>query len=455
MTTEFRSFDPSTGRLVTERPAATPAEIEAALNRSWTAFEGWSRAPVSERAAGLRRLAAALATDRERLAALMAEEIGKPIRQGRAEIEKCAWACTFAADSAEEWLAPELVETEARRSLVRYEPLGPILAIMPWNFPFWQVLRFGAGALAAGDTIVLKHAPNAPRCAEAVEGLFVAADLADRLVNVYAHVDSVEAILADRRIAGVTLTGSTRAGRLVAQMAARHLKPSVLELGGSDAFVVLADADLDAAAEVAASARLQNNGQSCIAAKRFIVEAPVADAFLERFRARLEAAVPGDPRDDATILGPMARRDLRDGLHGQVAASVRLGARCLLGGAVPERDGFWYPATLLTDVSPDLPVWEEETFGPVAAARVARDAEEAVALANHHRYGLGATLFTRDLDRAEQLGSRIRSGSVFVNGLVRSDPRLPFGGVGESGWGRELGRVGMRSFTLQKTVWVS
>lgn len=457
--TEFRSIDPATGHLALSRPEATPAEIEAALARVGAAQTAWAEAPLAERAAGLKRLAAVL---RARAAAdglMMAEEMGKPVTQGKGEAEKCAWACDFAAEHAEAWLAPDVVPTEARHSAVVRDPMGPILAIMPWNFPFWQLFRFGASALMAGNAIVLKHAPNVPRCAEAIAEIFAAADLPPGLlVNLNARVADIAGIIADPRIAAVTLTGSTRAGIAVAEAAGRALKPSVLELGGSDPFLVLRDADLDRAAAFAAKARLQNNGQSCIAAKRFIVEQSVAEGFIERFRAALAGYALGDPREAATLLGPMARRDLRDELALQVARSTAAGARCVLGGAAPERDGWWYPATLLVDSAPGQATWDDETFGPAAAVRVvpdAPDAAAAVAAANASIYGLGATVFTEDRDQGARVAARLRAGAVFVNDMVRSDPRVPFGGTRQSGWGRELGREGMLQFTHAKTVWIA
>jgi succinate-semialdehyde dehydrogenase/glutarate-semialdehyde dehydrogenase len=452
--TEFRSFDPRDASPRVERAEATASEIDRAITRVRAGFERWRRTALHERAEALQRLGTLLEDRSAPLGALMAAEMGKPVTQGVAEAKKCAWACRYAADKASEWLAPEVVATEAR-SEVHHEPMGPILAIMPWNFPFWQLFRFGASALAAGNTILLKHAPNVPECAEAILDVCREAGLDDgQVVNVFARVDQIEAILADRRVAGVTLTGSTRAGIAVASLAGKYLKPSVLELGGSDPFLVLSDADVDRAAAVAAGARLQNNGQSCIAAKRFIVEAPVAAAFIERLRSHLAAAVVGDPLDPSTGLGPMARRDLRDELHAQVARSVAQGARCVLGGAVPERPGFWYPATLLVDVTPGMPVWEEETFGPAAAVRVVRDAAEAVAVAAASPYALGASVWTADRDRARAIANDLPGGAVFVNAMVKSDPRLPFGGNGISGWGRELGREGMRAFTQTKTLWI-
>lgn len=454
--TEFRSIDPSTGRLVGERPEATPADLEAALSQSDAAFADWSRAPLETRAAALRSLGAVL---RRRAAAdglMMAEEMGKPFAQGKGEAEKCAWACEFAAEHAAAWLAPEHIATEAAASYVRHDPMGPVLAIMPWNFPFWQLFRFGASALMAGNTVILKHAPNVPRCAEAIVEIAREAGLPEGLiVSVNARVDQIEGLIADRRVAAVTLTGSTRAGQAVAAAAGRHLKPSVLELGGSDPFIVLEDADLDKAADVAARARLQNNGQSCIAAKRFIVVKSVAEAFVERFRATMETHTLGDPREAATKVGPMARRDLRDELADQVARSIAAGARCVLGGATPDRDGWWYPPTLLVDAGPGMAAWDDETFGPCAAVRVVDDAEAAIAAASASPYGLGAALWTQDRDRAAALAARLRCGAVFVNDLVRSDPRMPFGGTKMSGWGRELGREGMLQFTDVKSVWIA
>ncbi|MCL4752701.1 MAG: NAD-dependent succinate-semialdehyde dehydrogenase [Myxococcales bacterium] len=456
MLTEFRSVDPSSGRLVLERPEASASEVDAALTRSAAAFRAWSEEPIATRAASLRRLGATLRARAERDGMLMAEEMGKPVAQGKAESEKCALACEHAAEHAAAWLAPEPVPTEARASYVRHDPVGPILAIMPWNFPFWQLFRFGASALAAGNTIVLKHAPNVPRCAEAIVAACAEADLPEGLIlSLFARVDQLPGVIADDRIAAVTLTGSTRAGKTVAELAARALKPSVLELGGSDAFIVLADADLDQAAEVAARARLLNNGQSCIAAKRFIVERAVADDFVERFRSALAAHRVGDPRDPTTQVGPMALRDLRDELAGQVARSVAAGARVLLGAEAPARDGWWYPPTLLLGAGPGMAVWDEETFGPAAAVHVVEDARAAVRAANASPFGLGAAVWTADREQGARMAVELRCGAVFVNDLVRSDPRMPFGGTKQSGWGRELGREGMLELTDTKSVWIS
>ena len=453
---EFRSVDPSTGRLVSERPEATPAELEAALAQTSRAFAVWSNEPIEGRARVLHRLGAVLRSRATADATMMAEEMGKPFAQGKGEAEKCAWGCEFAAENAARWLASETIATEAHASFVRHEPMGPILAIMPWNFPYWQLFRFGASALMAGNSIVLKHAPNVPRCAEAIVDIAREAGLPEGLiVAVNARVDQIEGLLADERVAAVTLTGSTRAGQSVAALAGRYLKPSVLELGGSDPFLVLEDADLEQAAEVAARARLQNNGQSCIAAKRFIVVQAVAEAFVERLHAAMKLHPLGDPRDPATKVGPMARRDLRDELAAQIAQSIAAGARCVLGGIAPARDGWWYPPTLLVETGPGMAAWDDETFGPCAAVRIVADADAAVAAANATPFGLGASVWTQDRDRGAALAARLRCGAVFVNELVRSDPRMPFGGTKMSGWGRELGREGMLQFTDTKSVWVA
>jgi succinate-semialdehyde dehydrogenase/glutarate-semialdehyde dehydrogenase len=453
--TEFRSLDPRTGTFREERPDASAAELERALALAQTATQEWRGWPLPRRSETLKALADVLEAHAGALGALMADEMGKPVTQGIAEARKCAWACRHAATNAAAWLADEEVVTEARRTFVTREPLGVILAVMPWNFPLWQLFRFGASALMAGNTILLKHAPNVPRCAEAIVDVFAAAGAPPGILqNVFARVDDVAGLIADRRIAAVTLTGSTRAGRAVASLAGRHLKPAVLELGGSDPFVVLADADVERAANTAAAARLQNNGQSCIAAKRFIVQAAVADNFTERFRAYLAAAVVGDPADATTTLGPLARRDLRDDLHAQVEASVARGARCVLGGERPPRDGFWYPPTLLVDAGPGMPAWDEETFGPVAAVRVVADVDEAIAVANATPYALGASVWTNDREQGLHVARALRGGAAFVNAMVKSDPRLPFGGNADSGWGRELGREGLHAFTATRSFWI-
>jgi len=388
-------------------------------------------------------------------ARLMALEMGKPLAQGAAEAEKCAAACEYYAAQADVMLAPDERKTEARDSYVRFDPLGVVLAIMPWNFPFWQVFRFAVPSLMAGNTALLKHAPNVPQCATALAELFREAGFPEGVFqSLFVEPESVGSLIADNRVSAVTLTGSPKAGASVGEHAGRHLKRSVLELGGSDPFVVLEDADLPAAARHAAEARLINSGQSCIAAKRFIVVEKVADAFLERFGTELERHRVGDPLAPGTDIGPLARFDLRDGLHAQVEESCRRGAKLLFGGAVPAGPGAYYPVTLLTDVLPGQPAFDEETFGPVAAVMRARDERHAIELANTSSYGLGASLWTIDRARAERLAVELETGSVFVNAIVKSDTRLPFGGIKRSGYGRELSEFGMREFVNVKTVWV-
>jgi len=386
----------------------------------------------------------------------MAAEMGKPFAQGTGEAEKCAWVCRYYADNAATFLHPVQVDSDASRSLVRCDPLGTILAIMPWNFPLWQLFRFGAPALMAGNAVALKHAPNVPGCALAIENLCREAGLPDGLlVNLFAEHEQIGAIIATDSIAAVSFTGSTRAGATVAKLAGQHLKKCVLELGGSDPFVVLADGDLKAAARVGSASRLLNSGQSCIAAKRFIVEEPAAEAFLRYLETELDQAVVGNPLDPATTIGPLAREDLRDALHEQVEQSVRAGAHCLMGGFIPEQPGWYYPVTLLTEVGPGMAAWEEELFGPVAAVRVVADADAALRAANDTSYGLGAAVYTADSERIREWSRSLNAGAVFFNGMVKSDPRLPFGGVKRSGFGRELGAQGIREFVNQKTVWVA
>jgi succinate-semialdehyde dehydrogenase/glutarate-semialdehyde dehydrogenase len=386
----------------------------------------------------------------------MTREMGKPITQAESEVEKCAATCDYYAERAEAFLAAQPRETDASRSYVRFDPLGVVLAVMPWNFPFWQVFRFAAPALMAGNAAVLKHASNVPRCALQIEEVFHRAGFPDGLFrSVLVDSSAVKGLIADPRIAAVTLTGSERAGRAVAEQAGRVIKKTVLELGGSDPFIVLADADVDRAARAAAEARLINSGQSCIAAKRFVVVEPIADRFLERFKAELAARRVGDPTARETEVGPQARVDLRDQLHHQVEESIKRGARPLLGAKIPPGKGAFYPPTLLSSVERGMPAFDEETFGPVAAVVRAKDEADAIRLANDSAFGLGAALWTRDAGRAEHLAAQIEAGAVFVNGVVKSDPRLPFGGVKRSGYGRELSEYGIREFVNVKAVWIA
>ena len=452
----IESVNPATGEVLETFREIGREDVERMLATAHAAFLEWRDARYVARAKNMRQAATILRTRKLDYARLMTLEMGKPIVQGEAEIEKCAWTCEYYADHAEALLAEQPRQTDASRSYVRFDPLGVVLAVMPWNFPFWQVFRFAAPALMAGNAAVLKHASNVPRCALTIEEIFRDAGFPRGLfATALVGSSAVPALIADRRVAAVTLTGSDHAGSQVAQHAGRELKKTVLELGGSDPFIVLADADLAAAASTAADARLVNSGQSCIAAKRFIVVEAVADRFLDRFVQELRSRRVGDPLARETQVGPQARVDLRDALHRQVEESVKRGAKLLLGGQVPPGKGAFYPATLLTAVDKGMPAFDEETFGPVAAVIRAKDEADAVRLANDSQFGLGASLWTQDRARAERMAAQIEAGSVFVNGLVKSDPRLPFGGIKRSGYGRELSEYGIREFVNIKSVWIA
>jgi succinate-semialdehyde dehydrogenase/glutarate-semialdehyde dehydrogenase len=452
----LQSINPTTGELIATIPEHSEEEIAARLRAAETAFAAWRDRPFAARGALLRAAAGRLRAERDRFARLMTEEMGKPIVQAEAEIEKCAWTCDYYAEQAEEFLSPEVVATDAGRSYVRFDPLGVVLAVMPWNFPFWQVIRGAAPALMAGNTVILKHASNVPRCAVALEELFRDSGFPAGIFGILLIGSAAtEAAIRHPAVAAVTLTGSEGAGMAVGSAAGSSLKKSVLELGGSDPFVVLEDADLDTCAGTAVTARMINNGQSCIAAKRFIVVEAVAAEFESRLAERFQALKVGDPLERDTELGPLARADLVTELDRQVKASVAGGARLVSGGARLDRQGFFYAPTLLAEVRPGMPAFDEETFGPAAALIRAKDTEEAVALANRSRYGLGASVWTDNVRRGEELAGRIEAGAVFVNGMVKSDPRLPFGGVKRSGYGRELARFGIREFVNVKTVWVA
>ena len=451
----LRSVNPATGETIREYEEASPQEVRQIVLESSCAQAGWRSTSFAERAAPMRRAAELLGERKDELARLAALEMGKPLAQGQAEADKCAWVCRFYADEAERLLAPQDVRTDATRSRVVFEPLGPVLAVMPWNFPYWQVFRFAAPALMAGNAGLLKHAGNVSACALAIEAIVHDAGFPGPLFRALL-IDSrrVADVIALPEVKAVTLTGSTGAGKAVAAAAGASLKKTVLELGGSDPYLVLEDADLPAAAETCAASRLINSGQSCIAAKRFLVVEPVRARFEELFVGRMRARRMGDPLEPGVQVGPQARRDLRDDVHQQVARSVAQGARVLLGGSLPEGPGAFYPPTVLTDVRKGMPAFDEEVFGPVAAVVPVRDEEEAVRAANDSAFGLGAAVFTRDLERGERLAARLEAGSVFVNTNVVSDPRLPFGGIKESGYGRELGELGIREFVNAKTVYV-
>jgi acyl-CoA reductase-like NAD-dependent aldehyde dehydrogenase len=451
----MRSINPATGETLETFAPFSDEQIDAALDASRGAFASWRDTSFAERGAHLRAVAVYLRDHKTELAKTATREMGKPLVEAEAEVEKCAWSCDFYAENAERFLADELVESSASESYVAYTPLGVVLAIMPWNFPYWQVFRFAAPALMAGNTAVLKHASNVSRSALEIERIFHESGLPDGVFRTLLIPGAeVEQRIADPRIAAVTLTGSDAAGVAVASASGHALKKTVLELGGSDAFIVLADADLDGAAQTATRARFQNTGQSCIAAKRFIVVEAVADAFERKFVEEVSKLRVGDPMDLQTQIGPLARADLRDTLDDQVRRSVGMGARVLLGGMPLPWRGYFYAPTLLGSVTTEMPVFREETFGPVAAIIRARDTEHAIELANDSQFGLGGNLWTRDIERGKALARRIESGNVFINGMTASDPRLPFGGVKRSGYGRELSWFGIREFVNIQTVWI-
>ena len=451
----LKSIDPSNGKELATFPELDAAGIEAAVERAWSSRHAWRDAGMDLRTALLRSVAGVLRAEKARFAALMTSEMGKPIVEAEAEVEKCAWTATWIADNAARLLADEPIESTATKSYVRYQPLGVILAVMPWNFPFWQAFRAGLPALAAGNVMLLKHASNVPQCALAIEDVFREAGVPKGVFQtLLIGPGPVAGIIADRRVAGVTLTGSEAAGELVAAAAGKALKKSVLELGGSDPFIVLEDADVKTAATVACRARNQNNGQSCIAAKRFIVAEPIADEFEELFSKAVAALKVGDPMDRANQVGPLARADLVDDLERQVKESVKKGAKVLAGGQRLDNGGNFFEPTVLTGVKPGMPVYNEETFGPVAAVIRVRDAEEALRVANDSDFGLGSSIWTGDVERGQMLAERVEAGLVFINGMVASDARLPFGGVKRSGYGRELSAHGIREFTNIQTVWV-
>ncbi|HLG88798.1 MAG TPA: aldehyde dehydrogenase family protein [Alphaproteobacteria bacterium] len=451
------SINPATGEIVARYEACTPAAILNAIERAHDAFKAWRSRTFAERAELMRAAGRLLRDGAHDYGRLMAEEMGKPVKDGIAEAQKCAAACDYFAENAERFLANELMNTGPTRSFVAFQPLGVVLAVMPWNFPFWQVFRFAAPALMAGNAAVLKHASNVPGCALAIEAIFRGAGFPDNLFRtLLIGASEVSAIIEHPHIRAVTLTGSGPAGRAIAGKAGQMLKKTVLELGGSDAYLVLDDADVSLAASACARGRLVNSGQSCIAAKRFIVVESQRARFETLFVDAMRKARMGDPMDEATEVGPMARHDLRDALHRQVEASVAKGARCLCGGAIPEGPGAFYPPTVLSDVRPGMPAYDEEMFGPVAAIISVADEAAAIDAANASVFGLGGGVFTRDLARGERIAvEAIDAGSVCVNGVVQSDPRLPFGGVKESGYGRELSHYGIKEFVNVKTIVVA
>jgi succinate-semialdehyde dehydrogenase/glutarate-semialdehyde dehydrogenase len=451
----IESINPADGKLIEHFDPMGDAAVRARLAAAARAAADWGARSPAQRCDLLARVAALLCERRDSLAALITREMGKLIGESEAEIDKCAWVARHYAEHAQAYLADEAIDSDAGRSLVACAPLGAVLAVMPWNFPFWQLFRCAAPALAAGNPVLLKHASNVPGCALAIEGLFRDAGApAGVFATLLIGADRVEPVIADPAVRAVSLTGSDAAGRKVGAIAGTHLKKTVLELGGSDAFVVLDDADVELAAETAVKARFMNAGQSCIAAKRFIIVESVAAGFMERLLAGIEALRPGDPMDRQTTLAPMARADLRDELHAQVNASVGAGAVLVMGGAPLDGPGFFYAPTLLDQVGPGMPAYDDELFGPVAAVIRAADEAHALRIANDSRFGLGGSVWTRDTARGEAFARRMVCGAAFVNGMVKSDPRLPFGGIRDSGHGRELSRLGIRELVNQQTLWV-
>jgi succinate-semialdehyde dehydrogenase/glutarate-semialdehyde dehydrogenase len=449
------TIDPASGQTIKTFEQMTDAQVEARVRRAAETFRAYRKTSFAERARNMLKAAEILETEKNALGRLMTLEMGKPLRAAVAEAAKCASACRYYAENAQKFLADEVVETSARRSFIRYLPIGPVLAVMPWNFPFWQVIRFAAPALMAGNVGLLKHASNVPQCAIKIEEIFLAAGFPDgAFQTLLIGSQRVDALLADPRIVAATLTGSEQAGIQVGMGAARRIKKVVLELGGSDPFIVMPSADLDAAVATAVEARIINNGQSCIAAKRFIVAESIADAFERKFVSRMEALVIGDPLDDRTELGPLATADAVVSLDADVHRTIDAGAKLLTGGRPLPRPGNFYAPTVLANIPKNSPAYQEEFFGPVASMFRVKDLDEAIRIANDTRFGLGASAWTQDDGERERFINELEAGMVFINKMVASDPRVPFGGVKQSGYGRELGVHGIREFTNIKTVWI-
>lgn len=452
----MEAINPATGEMIKTYATMTEADVNNIVQACHNTFLEWRTTPFTGRTALMKKAAAILRENVEEYGKLMTLEMGKTIKEGRAEVQKCAWVCDYYADNAEEFLKPEPVQTDASNSFVSFQPLGVVLAVMPWNFPFWQVFRFAAPALMAGNAGILKHASNVPGCALAIEEVFHKAGFPRNVFRtLMIGSKQVAPVIENPLVRAVTLTGSTPAGKAVAAKAGEMLKKTVLELGGSDPYIILDDADLEEAVNACALSRLLNAGQSCIAAKRFIVVEGIKDEFEKRFVEKMKSYKMGDPMDETVNVGPQARHDLRDDLHRQVEESIAKGAVCLLGGEIPEGKGAFYPPTVLTKVEKGMPAYDEELFGPVAAVIIVKDEAEAIQTANDSIFGLGSAVFTRDTARGTRLAEKeIQAGSCFVNTFVRSDPRLPFGGIKESGYGRELSHFGIKEFVNIKTVYV-
>lgn len=451
------SRNPVDGEFIASFDELTPDELENKLARAQNSFESWRYSNFDDRSQLVKSLAAVLRDEARAFGELATLEMGKPITQAMAEVEKCAWVCEHYAEHAAKYLDKEKIETDATESFVRFDPLGPVLAVMPWNFPFWQVFRFAAPAIMAGNVGLLKHASNTPQCGMAIEEAFLKAGFPEGVFqNLMLGSSRIADLIDHGVIKAVTLTGSEHAGSKVAEAAGRCLKKTVLELGGSDAFIVLADADIPSAAQIAADARLQNNGQSCIAAKRFIVVESAAAAFTAALKSEFEKKIIGDPMKPEMHIGPLATEQILNDLERQVTDSVKAGAEVVTGGKRREEKGYFYEPTILKNVTNGMPVYNEETFGPVAAVITVKDEEAAIAVANDTRVGLGASVWTANPERAKrEIAPRLEAGAVFINGMVKSDPRLPFGGIKKSGYGRELGEYGIKEFVNIKTVWVA
>ncbi|MFP8487898.1 NAD-dependent succinate-semialdehyde dehydrogenase [Gracilimonas sp. Q87] len=453
----MKTINPATGQTLKEYEEMNMEDIDSIIQGANEEQREWKKKSFNVRAGYLKKIADILKQRKHELAELMAKEMGKPLAQGVSEAEKCAWVCEYYAENAEAFLDDDVIETDAKKSFVTFNPLGVVLAIMPWNFPFWQLFRFAAPALMAGNGAILKHSQNSTGCALEIESIIHEAGVPKDLFRTIIRGKSgMKEVIQHKGVAAVTLTGSTRAGKAVAAQAGETLKKTVLELGGSDPYIILEDADISRAAETCATSRLINSGQSCIAAKRFIVTEKVYNKFVEEFTQIMKSKKVGDPFEEDTDVGPQARVDLRDELHEQVQKSVENGAKITLGGQKPESDGAYYPITILEDVGPGMPAYEEELFGPVAAIIKVKDESEAIRVANDTIFGLGAAVFSQDEERAEHIAAyELEAGCCFVNEFVKSDPRLPFGGIKQSGYGRELSLYGIREFVNTKTVYVN
>jgi succinate-semialdehyde dehydrogenase/glutarate-semialdehyde dehydrogenase len=455
---EFKTINPATGELIKNYTENTAKEVNESIERADAAFREWKNISFTERAGIIANVAEILEKEKDEAAEIMALEMGKPLTQGITEVEKSAWVCRYYAENAEQMLQTKSIKTDNTKSYINYNPLGVIFAVMPWNYPFWQVFRFAAPNLMAGNTALLKHAPNVPECSMKIADIFKRAGLPEgAFENILMSGRSVPAmskeIISNVKIAGVTLTGSAAAGASVAEIAGKNIKKTVLELGGSDPYIVLADADLEKAVDACVISRMNNTGQTCIAAKRFIIDKKIEADFISRFTERAKAFIPGEPNNHETNMGPMARRDLQLTVHGQTQMSIKNGAKLVLGGKLPDTKGFYYPPTVLTGVTPDSPSFKEEIFGPVASITTFETEEEAINLANATAFGLGAAIFTADIEKGEHIAAnKLEAGACFVNQFVKSDPRLPFGGIKNSGFGRELAKEGITEFTNIKTV---